>query len=440
MKFKFPFFRATVILSAVLIYSFIFGIVRECFDFTGSEVAAAQGQTSDKGKNYYYLNSKKQEETVYEFNMWKAPLNEYDIFNEADLSAILPNTTLTPQTSTTQKATTQTTTQTTTTTAITTTKPATTTTTMMVPELSSAYAFKQYTKALRPANNVGASNPPIAKYAYTDKTFTMKVKISGVIKDVPVYDVLCSLVQQELNTASIEAMKAQAVACYSYYKYKADHGDVQPVTLRSDGEISSQVKNAVRAVLGIGVYYGNSIALTPYFSSAGGATYNSENVWWEKIAYLRSVPSEYDSKNASYYKKTSVISQTQLKKYLEGYLGITLPADPRTWFEFLPPEQGGVLDGNLVGKFYVRTSSGGTKTITGRELRESIFGISSNILRSAKFEVSYYKANFTFVSYGNGHGVGMSQIGADGYARYKGYTYDQILRHYFTGVTIKQVG
>ena len=172
-----------------------------------------------------------------------------------------------------------------------------------------------------------------------------------------------------------------------------------------------------------------------YCASTGGATGNSKDVWGGDYAYLRSVPSEYDSKNSAYFKYARTISQQTLKSTLESRCGIKLPSDPTKWFAFLPVDQGGVLDGNFVGKFRINKASGGYITTTGRELREQILG--SNIIRSAKFTVSYYNGKFTFVSYGSGHGVGLSQIGADCYAKYGGYKYDQILKHYYRGITLK---
>ena len=58
-------------------------------------------------------------------------------------------------------------------------------------------------------------------------------------------------------------------------------------------------------------------------------------------------------------------------------------------------------------------------------------------IRSTAFTVSYADGVFTFTTYGYGHGVGMSQVGANLYATYGGYTFDQILHHYYTGVTIR---
>ena len=74
------------------------------------------------------------------------------------------------------------------------------------------------------------------------------------------------------------------------------------------------------------------------------------------------------------------------------------------------------------------------KTIDGRTIREKVLGYS---LKSAAFDLKYDKNSdkFIFTTYGHGHGVEMSQYGAKALAE-NGYTYKQILQHYFTGVEI----
>ena len=80
----------------------------------------------------------------------------------------------------------------------------------------------------------------------------------------------------------------------------------------------------------------------------------------------------------------------------------------------------------------------GTATTTGRNLRENVLNnVNGKTLRSAAFDISYDAGSeaFTFTVYGYGHGCGMSQWGAIGYAR-NGWGYQDILTHYFVGTTI----
>ena len=96
--------------------------------------------------------------------------------------------------------------------------------------------------------------------------------------------------------------------------------------------------------------------------------------------------------------------------------------DPATWLEITSR-----TDGKYVGTVRV-----GNTTTTGRKIRESILG-----LRSHAFDISYDADSriFTVTTYGYGHGVGMSQTGSMLYAR-QGWTYVQILNHYYPGTTV----
>lgn len=413
MKIRFPFIRAVIVLSVVLVYSLFFGIVRNCNDMQGSKMVAVGNDTSS-GNNYEKLPL-----SANGMNLWKAKLSDYDFFRDENINTVLGGTT-TQQT--TKPATTTTTT----------TKPTTTTTTMFVPVLTDPFVFPMYSKDPPAKPAVSEVSQPAPRENTAD--FTMKVKVNGQVVEAPVYDVVCSLVQQELNSAHIEAMKAQAVAAYTNLKYKEQSGTTPSVNLRSLSQVNQNVKNAVSAVLGVAMFYNGSYINATYCASTGGATANSKDVWGSHIPYLVSVPSEYDDKNTGYFKYIRTVTQETLKSTIESKYGIKLPADPTKWFEFLPADQGGVLDGNFVGKFRINKAAGGYITTTGRVFREQILG--SGIIRSSKFTISYFNGKFTFTSYGSGHGVGLSQIGADCYAKYGGYSYDQILKHYYQGITL----
>ena len=398
MKYKFPFKRAIIVFSAILVYSFIFGVTGNCKDYENSKLAAVNNNNTSEENTVVldtYLNNLESPADVQQVDLWKAQITNYEVFNEFSDE-----------------------------TTVTTTTAATTTTTFP----QTVVEIMPKTTQLQASETPPQSNPP---QAHTDE-ITMKVKVNGKVVTMPAYDVLCSLVMQELNNAHTEALKAQAVASYTYYKYNESKGIYLPVNIKSMGDIYQSVKNAVSQVLGVAIYYNGSYINATYCASTGGATANCCDVWGGNLPYLVSVPSEYDSLSAGHYKYTKTLSAATVKQKVESACNITLPSDPTTWFEFLPADKGGVLDGNFVGKMLIHTSSGSTITTTGRKMRENIIGLSS-----AKFEITYSNGNFIFTSYGNGHGVGLSQIGADLYARNAGYTYDQILKHYYTGVEVK---
>lgn len=425
MRLKFSFKRAIIVLSAVLIYSVLFETVGTVNDFKATVMADAGNGTSENTNNLTDDN----DNLYVKLDLWKAQLYDYNLLHryieEGGLDVPTDGNTEEPE---------QTTPPVTTPAPVTTTTPKVTT--QFVPQLSEPFNFKRYTKPLNPANNVGAAQNPGPKYSKDDASFTVRIKQNGQVVNGNVYHVLCSLLQQELHSAHKEAMKAQAVSTYSMLKY---HDEVlnNPVSvnLRDWSQIQANVQEAVTEVLGRAMYYNGTVVNATYSASTGGASSSASDVWGgNQYPYLKSVPSIYDDKNGSYYSRRAVVSQLKIKNIIQGYFGITLPQDPTKWFEFLPADQGGVLDGNYVGRFRIYTSNGSSITTTGRTLRESV--LKDSIIRSAMFDISYYNGNFTFTSYGHGHGVGLSQIGADCYAKYAGYTYDQILRHYFTGVTV----
>ena len=122
-----------------------------------------------------------------------------------------------------------------------------------------------------------------------------------------------------------------------------------------------------------------------------------------------------------------------MKNAVQSTLGITLTGDPSTWFKInstLDNREHGWVTSVSVGGM---TKANG-KTIDGRVIRETVLGYS---LKSAAFELKYDAGSdkFIFTTYGHGHGVGMSQYGAKALAE-NGYSYKQILQHYFTGVEI----
>lgn len=422
MRLKFSFKRAIIVLTAVLVYSVLFETVGNVNEFKAPVMADAGNGTSDNTDN----TNKNNENLYVKLDLWKAQLYDYDLLHkyieeggldvptspETEVTTP-PVTTPAPPPETTPKVTTQ-----------------------YIPDLKEAFVVKRYTKLLNAANDVGAPQNLAPKYDIHDDSFTVKVKQNGQNVDLPVYHVLCSLLQQELHTAHKEAMKAQAVATYSMLKYhEVVLNNPVPINLRDMNSINDNVKQAVAEVLGIAVYYNGQYINAVYSASTGGATANAVDVWGgNQYPYLRSVPSIYDNKSPSYYSKRAVVSQSNVRRIIEGYYGITLPQDPTTWFEFTPVDQGGVYDGNFLRKVKINKADGSFISTSGRTLREKV--LKDSIVRSAVFDISYFNGNFTFTSYGYGHAVGLSQIGADCYANYAGYSYDQILRHYYSGVTV----
>lgn len=268
------------------------------------------------------------------------------------------------------------------------------------------------------------------------------------------------LVKMELGTArfalhSTEAWKAQAVASYTYVIwYVSEYGKPYPFAFPTMNPSSSsadrKIYDAVGEVLGVKVLdtsqssVANMACMTMYHASSSGQTANCHRVYWENLPYLQSVSSPYDtdecigeySNGADQWSHSFTITTTQLEKYLtewvkDTYGNYTVGHDTKSG---QPPLYATAYDGD--SKYVTKTNWYYTKNgkkvyITGVQLREATGGK----LWSHAFKTGNYnsdKGSFTVTTYGYGHGVGLSQMGAVGYANEAGWSYQQILKHYYS--------
>lgn len=246
-----------------------------------------------------------------------------------------------------------------------------------------------------------------------------------------------------------EALKAQAVAARTYSLSKVirsgdggnpDHpsapvcDDTHCQVYRSVEELS-QIKSAewmatgwpriieaVDSTRGELLYYQGALVEQPLFHSAsGGKTENSEDVFVSALPYLRSVDSPYETEAPHQGDQVSLSLSDFEKKIKKAYPKTSIGKVSSSTVKITNRSEGG----------RVATVQVGDLTLKGREIRD-ICG-----LRSANFSLSFQGGNIIFTSSGYGHGVGMSQWGANGMAQ-QGYTYQEILAHYYSGVEIKR--
>lgn len=176
----------------------------------------------------------------------------------------------------------------------------------------------------------------------------------------------------------------------------------------------ARINRAVEQTEGEVLVYNKKVIDAVYHANSGGQTEDSTFVWGEMHPYLQSVRSPYDQERSENYLNTFYFGADELR----DKLGLNRE------------------DNSLFIEVTHRSSSGrvveltaGNKKITGNDFR-SLLCLTSN-----KFEISRTGDIFTIIVYGKGHGVGMSQDGADGYAK-AGYDYRQILEHYYPGTEI----
>lgn len=227
---------------------------------------------------------------------------------------------------------------------------------------------------------------------------------------------------------NIEALKAGAVAARTFYLYKQNMissyvatnndqcfiNDEKMKTKWGDGydKYYNIIKEAVSSTQGEYLTYDGNIIESFYFSLSNGYTENIENVFTESMPYLVSVSSLWD-KNVSGYEKSVNFKITDVLDKLG------LERSNELIIENLEKSSTG-----RVNKLDINGI-----TFKGTDFRKRL-GI-----RSTDFEIIVEGDNVNITTRGYGHGVGLSQYGANEMAKL-GYTYKDILKYYYTGVDI----
>lgn len=160
-----------------------------------------------------------------------------------------------------------------------------------------------------------------------------------------------------------------------------------------------------------------------FFSTSSGRTENSEDVFASAYPYLKSVESPNESISPRYTSKVTLTLDEFVKKFASSEYKITLDKSKL-------PSQVKILSRTEGGS--VKSIQLGNKTLQGTDVR----GILN--LNSANFNIEFGKTSVIITVMGNGHGVGMSQYGADVMAR-DGKKYDEILKHYYQGVEMNTI-
>lgn len=164
--------------------------------------------------------------------------------------------------------------------------------------------------------------------------------------------------------------------------------------------------------------YDGKPALAVYHAISNGMTESSENVWGGALSYLVPVESPGDKLSPDYESKVTLDRQKVLEILNKNGAGLS-GKKPEEWFLGEERTESGYVDRIKIG----------AATFSGEKLR-SIFG-----LRSSDFDVSYMDGNFIFTVRGYGHGVGLSQVGANHMAK-EGASFEEILLHYYPGTKL----
>ena len=269
---------------------------------------------------------------------------------------------------------------------------------------------------------------------------------TGEVEEVDIDEYLYHVVSAEMPVDyDIEALKAQAVVARTYTIYKINNKKHDNADICDDSDccqawVSKEVRfsrweegkqeenwkkiqDCVNSTKGQIITYNNEPINAFFHSNSGGKTEMPINVWGGSgYPYLQVVETSGEDGYQQYSSEAEFLYDDVLNKLKEKYQDIQI--------DFNNDDDVKILEYTDSGR--VKTMKFGNHEIAGTEVR-SIFG-----LRSTNFEISKQDGKIKFTVKGYGHGVGMSQTGADSLAK-QGYGYQDIIKHFYTGVEIKDV-
>ena len=275
-------------------------------------------------------------------------------------------------------------------------------------------------------------------HSFSSEDKTIKVKDeNNNIKKLNIEEYLVGVLAAEMPASfELEALKAQAVAARTYALYKIEHTknqDYNILTTITDQSFITEdemhekwqndyekyhekIKKAIKDTENEVMYYNNEVIESFYFSMSNGFTENAQSVFQENLPYLESVSSKWDNENINNFQVTSEFDQQDFCNKLS------------------------IATCNKINiENIIKTSSNRVDNITinnqeykGTDIRQKLN------LRSTDFEIDLEEDKIIIITKGYGHGVGMSQYGANGMAK-EGYSYLDILNYYYKDININKI-
>ncbi len=242
-----------------------------------------------------------------------------------------------------------------------------------------------------------------------------------------------------------EAIKAQMIACHSYYLYCRENGlPDDDLNLSYDeshmqkyaskdrlkefwgsgfDEHYEKFMTCAKEVKDIVVKYKDEIALTPYYAVSCGTTQSSEKEWGAELEYLVPVESKKDALSDDYLKIKTLSVQEMYDRFMLNFAGLELDMEhPDEWIGDISYNESGYVDTVKINKSKIR----------GRDFRKYFE------LPSSCFMIFFEDNEFSIATKGYGHGVGLSQFGANQLAA-EGKSYAEILNHYFPNTELSTI-
>jgi len=288
------------------------------------------------------------------------------------------------------------------------------------------------------------TEPPPSPSTASDSQVLIRVLSDGTVREINLTSYLTGVLRAEMPASfEPEALKAQAVAARTYTLYKLNGGGNHGATAdictdpgccqawlgetqarENWGEqadtYEAKISEAVAATDGQAVLYGGAPILAVFHSSSAGLTRPAASVWQNALPYLQSVVSpEEGSAIPNYYSRAEFPAEELRERILAACPEAELEDNCEHWLQNAVRDTAGTIETLDVGGISMKGS-----TLRG------LLG-----LRSACFEWDIQNNQFTFYVTGYGHGVGLSQYGANQMAL-DGADYREILMHYYTDVTV----
>ncbi len=290
------------------------------------------------------------------------------------------------------------------------------------------------------------SAPEAEESTDADEIFAVFDITSGKVMEMPMKDYLIGAVMAEMPAAyETEALKAQAVAAHTYAlrREKLEKENPTPelmgAAISNDStkfqafftpeqgkafygtaydEYRKKIEAAADAVYSEALFYKDEPIAAAFHSISCGRTEDSAEVWEAAFPYLVSVSSEWDEDAPTFYSENKIAADGIKAAFPDADLD----------------KDGSVSVDSLTSGGYAKRVTIGGRTYSGQEVRTALG------LRSAAFTVSYSQADdtYTFSVKGSGHGVGMSQYGANCLAK-EGKSYREILEYYYNGCSLEEI-
>lgn len=268
----------------------------------------------------------------------------------------------------------------------------------------------------------------------------IKVLKNGEVLELSAKEYVFGVVAAEMPALfEEEALKAQAVAAYTFACYRINTTSNTEYDITSDGETaqcyitreeaaarwgekaeeySQKIESCISAVQNEILVFNGQPIFAAYHAISSGRTNSCADVWGNELTYLQSVDSAGDTLSDGYLSEVKFTAE-EIAEKLKNIT--TASGDIKDYFTNINKTDNGL----------VKSISYCNQTVSGWQICNYLG------LRSSNFTISFSENVFTFTVKGYGHGVGMSQTGAD-YMAKQGSGYKEILLHYYKNVDLQK--